>query len=76
MTHQHGQTHLDSKGIRHGFIVADETARHELESMGIVLGEYKDGTFTDCVVPETAYDLLDPEWGQYYWKLEEIRYLH
>lgn len=67
---------LINPGLRHGFIVANEDDRMELESMNIILGEFKDGVFTDCVVPKSAFEQLSLEWGRFFWSLTEVHSIH
>ncbi|PZT57415.1 hypothetical protein [Paenibacillus silvae] len=57
-----------------GYIAAKESDRQELEQLGVILGEYRslEQDFSDCIVDEKAFNLLDPLWGKYYWSLDWI----
>ncbi|WP_440110164.1 hypothetical protein [Paenibacillus sp. QZ-Y1] len=54
-----------------GWICADIEDRDELEKFGIKLGQYnyEDSEFTECMVSEEAFSLLEPQWGKYIWGL-------
>ncbi|KAF6630578.1 hypothetical protein J2W97_001263 [Paenibacillus jamilae] len=55
-----------------GWISADVEDREELEKFGIRLGQYdyENCEFTECLVNEEAFTLLEPLWGEYVWGLE------
>jgi hypothetical protein len=57
-----------------GWIVAEEYEKKELESIGIIVGEYikEQGLFDNCIVSEEAMNKLDPLWGVFYWGLKEV----
>ena len=54
-----------------GWIGATESDRVELESFGIILGEYdhQNQEYKDCLISEEAFNKLAPLWGVYYWGL-------
>jgi len=51
------------------WIIADETDREHLESLGVELGPYNTERkeFNPCRVTPEALDKLDPWWGEYWW---------
>lgn len=57
-----------------GYIAANEDDREELESLGVILGKFREDEqdFSDCIVDEKAFTLLEPLWGRYYWSLDWI----
>lgn len=57
--------------ISYSRMLSEETARAELEGMGITLGplDRETQTFEDCLVSEAAFDKLDSVWGPYVWGL-------
>jgi hypothetical protein len=57
--------------ILKGWIIADESEREFLESLGLKLGPYDPaaGEFTACTADDEAMDRLNPHWGRFYWGL-------
>ena len=58
--------------VLRGWIVALQSDRPELESLGIILGSFDSQVeeYQDCVVSEEAFKKLDPLWGKYIWGLQ------
>jgi len=52
-----------------GWIACNKDDKNLLEELGIILGEYGEGEYINCIVSKKALKKLQPYWGRFVWGL-------